>query len=185
MFASGIAETQVGIISLYRQQNKLLSLALSQHPDVEVMTVDRSQGRDKDCIIMSMVRSNEQGNVSILAPFGSLFYGTHTKQTGDLLKDWRRINVALTRARSKLIIIGSRRTLRAEPLLSKFLSLVDGKGWILQLPKGAHTFHNNCGDSSNKTKITRKQSHEPSTCNKVGALLKGRGLLRDVINGLC
>ena len=73
MFASGIAETQVGIISLYRQQNKLLSLDLSKHPGVEIMTVDRSQGRDKDCIIMSMVRSNEQGNVSSFTPSCFLF----------------------------------------------------------------------------------------------------------------
>ncbi|KAJ5059176.1 AAA domain-containing protein, partial [Bipolaris maydis] len=60
---------------------------------VELHTADKFQGRDKEVVIVSCVRSNENGVV------------------GDLLKDRRRINVALTRARSKLIILGSEKTL--------------------------------------------------------------------------
>ena len=63
---SGIQEDQIGVISLYRQQIKLLSHLLQDHPNIEILTADRSQGRDKDCIIISMVRSNESGSVSDL-----------------------------------------------------------------------------------------------------------------------
>lgn len=68
---------------------------------LEVSTVDRFQGRDKSCIIVSLVRSNEEGKV------------------GGLLKDWRRINVAFTRAKKKLILVGSEWTLRGEEIWGK------------------------------------------------------------------
>ena len=55
-------------------------------------TVDRYQGRDKDCIIISMVRSNARNEV------------------GELLLDARRLNVALSRAKCKLVLIGSKGT---------------------------------------------------------------------------
>jgi len=60
---SGVQEDQIGIMSLYRQQIKLLSHLLQDRKDIEILTADRSQGRDKDCIIISMVRSNDQGQV--------------------------------------------------------------------------------------------------------------------------
>jgi DNA replication ATP-dependent helicase Dna2 len=60
-------------------------------------------------------------------------------QVGDLVKDWRRINVSFTRARSKLIIFGSRRTLRAAPILAEFLELMEAQEWICNLPPRAHT----------------------------------------------
>lgn len=53
---------------------------------IEISTVDKYQGRDKEMIILSLVRSNMEGHV------------------GKLIKDWRRINVAFTRAKSKLIV---------------------------------------------------------------------------------
>ena len=53
------------------------------------------------------------------------------------------MNVSFTRARSKLIIIGSRKTLKAAPLLSQFFALMEGKGWILPLPANANQMHNN------------------------------------------
>ncbi|KAG2740551.1 hypothetical protein P692DRAFT_20880841 [Suillus brevipes Sb2] len=120
---SGVQEEQIGIMSLYRQQIKLLSHLLQDRKEIEILTADRSQGRDKDCIIISMVRSNDQG------------------QIGDLLKDWRRVNVSFTRARSKLIIIGSRKTLNSTQLLSVFLGLMDERGWIQTLPAHADDKH--------------------------------------------
>lgn len=51
------------------------------------------------------------------------------------------MNVSFTRARSKLIIIGSRKTLKAAPLLSQFFTLMEGKGWILPLPVNANQMH--------------------------------------------
>lgn len=63
LIRSGILESRIGVISLYRQQIKLLSHLLQDRKEVEILTADRSQGRDKDCIIISMVRSNDAGQV--------------------------------------------------------------------------------------------------------------------------
>lgn len=73
--------------------------------DVEVLTVDRCQGRDKDVLLMSFVRSNPAGNL------------------GHLLADWQRLNVAFTRAKVRLLMVGSAATLRAGrvPLLQQLL----------------------------------------------------------------
>lgn len=64
LLRSGVTEDKIGIISLYRQQIKVLSHLLQNRSGIEILTADRSQGRDKDCIIISMVRSNEAGMVS-------------------------------------------------------------------------------------------------------------------------
>lgn len=63
LLRSGVREEQIGVLSLYRQQIKLLSYLLQERTGVEILTADRSQGRDKDCIIISMVRSNDAGQV--------------------------------------------------------------------------------------------------------------------------
>lgn len=63
LLGSGIRPDQIGLLSLYRQQNKRISHLLQEHPGVEILTADKSQGRDKDCIIISMVRSNDEGRV--------------------------------------------------------------------------------------------------------------------------
>lgn len=52
---------------MYRQQIKLLSRKLSHHSELEVLTADRSQGRDKACILMSLTRSNTSGQVRVPA----------------------------------------------------------------------------------------------------------------------
>jgi len=62
-------------------------------------------------------------------------------QLGDLVKDWRRMNVSFTRARSKLVIFGSRKTLAREPLLAQFFELMQEEGWIIKLSPGAATVH--------------------------------------------
>ena len=74
------------------------------------------QGRDKVCILISFVRSNDN------------------EAAGALLADWRRINVAITRARHKLILIGSGSTLRSVPMLRHLLDIVKLKDMHLQLP---------------------------------------------------
>jgi nucleotide-binding universal stress UspA family protein len=89
-FASG----DIGVISPYAGQVRLLTRTFGRDPaGVEVSTVDGFQGREKEAIVVSCVRSNEEGRVGFLS-------------------DWRRLNVALTRARTALIVIGSSRTLR-------------------------------------------------------------------------
>jgi DNA replication ATP-dependent helicase Dna2 len=62
---SGIGQEDIAIITPYRQQIKLISSQVGKTlPNIEILTADKSQGRDKDCIIISLVRSNESGNVS-------------------------------------------------------------------------------------------------------------------------
>ena len=69
LLACGAEEHQIGVISLYRQQVKLLQYLLHDHKGLDILTADRSQGRDKDCIIISMVRSNSTGQVRAQVPW--------------------------------------------------------------------------------------------------------------------
>ena len=84
--------------------------------EVEVLTVDKCQGRDKDVVLLSFVRSNVEHNA------------------GNLLHDWRRLNVAITRAKKKLILIGSQTTLRTVPHFGDLLNLMSQQQWLLPLP---------------------------------------------------
>ncbi|KAI5242265.1 hypothetical protein E4T43_04977 [Aureobasidium subglaciale] len=135
LIAQGISPAEIGVIAFYRSQLALLRQLLKPHPEasgVEMHTADKFQGRDKEVVFISCVRSNDTGNV------------------GDLLKDWRRINVAFTRARSKMVVLGSKETLSHNELLEKFLKLVESKGWIYNLPKLAergHCFQDGIGGS--------------------------------------
>ncbi|BGP34795.1 DNA replication endonuclease-helicase Dna2 [Rhodotorula toruloides] len=160
--ASGVDAEEIGVISLYRQQIKLLSRQLSSHPDVEILTADRSQGRDKECIVLSLVRSNTSGNA------------------GDLLKDWRRINVCLTRAKSKLIIFGSRSTISHVQLMADFVRLVEAKGWVYEVPAGA-------ADVAEDVKVKLEKDVEekkPVIRRGGGALALRSPLASDLLNSL-
>jgi DNA replication ATP-dependent helicase Dna2 len=64
LIVGGVSPDQVGIITLYKQQVKLITHLLGGRKDVEILTADRSQGRDKDVVIFSMVRSNDENRVS-------------------------------------------------------------------------------------------------------------------------
>ncbi|KAF9479182.1 Dna2-domain-containing protein [Pholiota conissans] len=176
----GVRESQIGIISLYRQQVKLLHHLLQARKSVEILTADKSQGRDKDCIIISLVRANEGGHI------------------GELVKDWRRMNVSFTRARKKLVIFGSRKTLKREPLLASFFELMEGQGWILPLLPGAAVL---VGGARRPNVVCKKVKKEnlgvealrPVKKAKVGtagkgksagagaAVLKGRPILKDLV----
>lgn len=108
----GIQQSDIGVISVYRAQLRLLKEKLNKFKELDVLTADQAQGRDKNCIVISLVRSNND------------------KRVGDLLRDWRRINVCFTRAKSKLVIVGSRRTLTYAPTLEKFLKVIETNGWM-------------------------------------------------------
>ena len=56
---------------------------------------------------------------------------------GDLLRDWHRINVAITRARVKLVIVGSGTTLSHVPMLAELMSMVKDQHWHVQMPEDA------------------------------------------------
>ncbi|XP_043912886.1 DNA replication ATP-dependent helicase/nuclease DNA2 [Protopterus annectens] len=120
---AGCKPCDIGIIAPYRQQLRTISALLTTSSffhAVEVNTVDKYQGRDKSVIIVSFVRSNDDGNL------------------GELLKDWRRLNVAITRAKNKLIMLGSMSTLYRYSPLEKLLNYLKSENMIIELPPGAH-----------------------------------------------
>ena len=147
---SGVPATDVGIVAFYRSQLALLKSSLqtlnsSQYSGqaVELHTADKFQGRDKEVILVSCVRSNTDGIV------------------GDLLKDQRRINVALTRARSKLVIVGSAKTLASNGLLKNLIELCRGNDWFMDLtPESAegHAFE----DGLTQTNATQWSGKRPT-----------------------
>ncbi|GAA6046645.1 hypothetical protein JCM3770_003094 [Rhodotorula araucariae] len=161
----GVAPADIGVITLYRQQIKLLSRLLEPFfPGVEVLTADRSQGRDKECILVSLVRSNTGGHV------------------GDLLKDWRRINVVLTRAKAKLVVFGSRSTLAHNPLMRQFLDLVEEKEWVYELPSGLEASLM-AGAVMAQGEIKDEENEKPLRTGG-GALALRKPLAADVVNSL-
>ena len=155
LLSVGIPAAEIGVITLYRSQLALLKHSLLQHQhqhehqhqrnhstsphnnqqnqkstppphqSIEMHTADKFQGRDKEIILLSLVRSNTSNTI------------------GDLLQDWRRVNVALTRARTKLIIIGSFGTICREttPLLERFGGICQERGWVYDLREGAREGH--------------------------------------------
>ncbi len=126
-----VPASSIGIMTHYRSQLALLKHSIRSHPTIEMHTADRFQGRDKEVIILSLVRSND------------------AKSIGELLKDWRRINVAFTRAKTKLLVVGSKDTLWGngpdetgfEEMVCRFVKLMSGMGWIYDLPRDALEDH--------------------------------------------
>ncbi|CAL8243483.1 unnamed protein product [Lota lota] len=115
LIKAGCKASEVGVIAPYRQQLKSVSALLraTEFSGVEVNTVDKYQGRDKSVIVLSFVRSTqEEGNL------------------GELLKDWRRLNVAVTRAKHKLLMVGSAATLRRYAPLEKLLNHLQQENMI-------------------------------------------------------
>ncbi|XP_063135358.1 solute carrier family 25 member 16 isoform X3 [Rattus norvegicus] len=119
---AGCSPSDIGIIAPYRQQLRTITdlLARSSVGMVEVNTVDKYQGRDKSLILVSFVRSNEDGTL------------------GELLKDWRRLNVAITRAKHKLILLGSVSSLKRFPPLEKLFDHLNAEQLIRNLPSREH-----------------------------------------------
>ncbi|KAL8392886.1 hypothetical protein RB595_002904 [Gaeumannomyces hyphopodioides] len=142
----GVPPSEIGIMTHYRAQLALLKHKLhrgssrpGQAAAVEMHTADRFQGRDKEVVVLSLVRSNEACNI------------------GELLRDWRRINVAFTRAKTKLLVVGSRETLRgcgADEMLSRFVRLMEDRDWVCDLPAdalSAHVFDDGAGVAATGT----------------------------------
>lgn len=140
LLKGGLQPSSLGIISPYRHQLKLITQVFhrdisSKQNEIEINTVDKYQGRDKACIIVSLVRSNEHSNV------------------GDLLRDWRRVNVAVTRAKQKLILIGSLVTLKGSLLLQELFDLLERKDWVQVLPYDAHKLYEFVAKSSQNSPV--------------------------------
>ena len=106
---AGLTPEQVAVITPYRGQVRLLRELLADVPGLEIDSVDGFQGREKEAVVISLVRSNRDGEIGFLA-------------------DTRRTNVALTRARRKLVVIGDSATLANDPFYARMLTHFETTG---------------------------------------------------------
>jgi hypothetical protein len=105
LLARGVHPAELAVVSPYDGQVQRLRDLLAPHLDrgLEVDTIDGFQGREKDAVVVSLVRANDAGEVGFLA-------------------DVRRMNVALTRARVKLVVVGDGATISRHPFYADFLA---------------------------------------------------------------
>ncbi|KAJ2308851.1 DNA replication endonuclease-helicase Dna2 [Coemansia sp. RSA 2706] len=165
----GVDARQIGLLTPFRAQLRQLEIAYGLRredsedapeslPDtpralgIEMHTVDRYQGRDADVIVVSWVRSNSAGAI------------------GELLRDWRRINVAITRARDKLIMVGSRSTLARSPLLRAMVDILAADNCVVRIPGSAAIPD---PEPTKKPAVVRGRAPD--------ALLKGRPIIQNII----
>ena len=108
--AQGVSAEEIAVISPYQAQVKWILQKMDDHGlgglDVEIDSVDSFQGREKEAVILSLVRSNLEGDLGFL-------------------KDVRRMNVAMTRAKRKLIVIGDSSTLSSLSFYEDFLAYAE------------------------------------------------------------
>ncbi|OWZ62868.1 hypothetical protein AYX15_05066 [Cryptococcus neoformans] len=122
-FKSGVLPNQIGVITPYEGQRSYIASYMQLHgslkkdlyKEVEVASVDAFQGREKDYIILSCVRSNEHQGIGFL-------------------NDPRRLNVALTRAKYGVVILGNPKVLSKHPLWLYLLSHYKEKGCFVEGP---------------------------------------------------
>ncbi|KIH58248.1 hypothetical protein ANCDUO_11548 [Ancylostoma duodenale] len=98
---NGISPNDIGVMCVYRKQVDVIKSALGTELGIEVNSVDQYQGRDKSVVIWSLVWTDTSG------------------KRCELLRDRRRINVALTRAKHKLILIGCAESMRSMDIMKR------------------------------------------------------------------
>ncbi|XP_069106818.1 DNA replication ATP-dependent helicase/nuclease DNA2-like [Argopecten irradians] len=128
LVAGGVSTNDIGIIAPYRNQVNVIRDTLRNSKDtagqghsIEVNTVDQYQGRDKEVILISFTRSFSSST-------------DKESKTGQLLKDIRRLNVAVTRAKHKLLLVGDRSSLQSYPPLVTIMDELMKKQCIVDLP---------------------------------------------------
>ncbi len=104
----GVAAGDVAVIAPYAAQVRLLRERLAV-PGLEIDSVDGFQGREKEAVVISLVRSNPRSEIGFL---------------GDL----RRMNVAMTRAKRKLVVVGDSATLAGHPFYQRMIEYFEGLG---------------------------------------------------------
>lgn len=112
LIEASLLPSYVAVISPYSSQVQLLREWAETDKvlkDVEINSIDGFQGREKEAVILSLVRSNADGAIGFLS-------------------DTRRMNVAMTRARRKLIVIGDSATIGADPFYGRMLDYFDQIG---------------------------------------------------------
>ncbi|KAF8969557.1 ATP dependent helicase [Flammula alnicola] len=122
-FKSGVMPSQIGVVTPYEGQRSYIvnymqfngSLKKDLYKEIEVASVDAFQGREKDYIILSCVRSNEHQGIGFL-------------------NDPRRLNVALTRAKYGVVILGNPKVLSKHPLWHYLLTHYKEKNTLVEGP---------------------------------------------------
>ncbi|XP_064461357.1 DNA replication ATP-dependent helicase/nuclease DNA2-like [Ornithodoros turicata] len=114
---SGMGTTEIGVITPFRKQVQLLKDLLCSYRGVDISTVDQYQGREKTAILFSCVKS-------------------HEKEVSDteILNDRRRLNVAISRARHKLVLIGNRSTVQKYQPFKELLNCLRPDQFIFLKP---------------------------------------------------
>jgi regulator of nonsense transcripts 1 len=110
--APKILEREIGVITAYSGQVKILKETLSKYKDLTVNTVDGFQGQEREVIIYSAVRANANRDVGFLS-------------------DERRFNVAMTRAKRLLVVVGNRRTLETNQLWKSWIDWMCQNGHVM------------------------------------------------------
>ena len=108
LLEAGLSAADIAVIAPYAAQVRWLR-EHAPDPGLEIDTVDGFQGREKEAVVISLVRSNRAGEIGFLA-------------------DTRRMNVALTRARRKLIVVGDSATLGGHPFYGALLEYFEATG---------------------------------------------------------
>jgi superfamily I DNA and/or RNA helicase len=113
LLAAGVPASGIAVIAPYAAQVRLLRSLLEidglEIDGLEIDTVDGFQGREKEAVVISLVRSNGSGEIGFLA-------------------DTRRMNVALTRARRKLMVIGDSATIAGHPFYERLIGHFERHG---------------------------------------------------------
>ncbi|MCD6276484.1 MAG: IGHMBP2 family helicase [Thermoplasmata archaeon] len=113
LFEMGMDPGDIGVITPYDDQVDYLRVCLNEDL-LEIKSVDGFQGREKEVILISFVRSNSRGDIGFL-------------------EDLRRLNVAITRAKRKLIMIGDASTLSKHPTYARLINYTSLNGKVLSL----------------------------------------------------
>ena len=114
LLGRGLSPTDLAVITPYRGQVQWLREALAELviEGLEIDSIDGFQGREREAVVVDLVRSNDEGALGFLT-------------------DVRRMNVALTRARRQLMVIGDSATLGQHAFYEAFMSRVEQSGaWI-------------------------------------------------------
>ncbi|MEM9942495.1 MAG: AAA domain-containing protein [Planctomycetota bacterium] len=109
LLSAGLWAKDIAVIAPYAAQVRMLRDRYSGPDGLEIDTVDGFQGREKEAVVITLVRSNTKGEIGFLA-------------------DRRRMNVALTRAKRKLIVVGDSATLGHDSFYQEFLDYVEQVG---------------------------------------------------------
>ncbi|MDZ7660659.1 IGHMBP2 family helicase [Fodinibius sp.] len=113
LMQSGMRPEDIAVISPYKDQVDLLERKINTE-NLEIKSVDGFQGREKEVVIISLTRSNKKRSIGFL-------------------KDVRRLNVSLTRAKRKLIVVGDSATITSHETYNRFVDYVRDQGRVIEL----------------------------------------------------